>query len=395
MHIKTITKIFALKIIWGLSKIFCAFSLVNNKIFFLSYNGKQYSDSPKYISDYLLKNSNNLKIVWGFNKNFNIEQAQIPIQIKVCKKGSFFFLYHLMTAKEIVINDFISTAFCLRKNQVLLNTWHGGGTFKTIGMSRRLISDYDEFFYKAHAKNTTAFSLSSKYFKETVVTRSFLFFGETISCGMPRNAILFNPCDDISDIKGKVLQKYNISTTKPILIVLYAPTYRNYTADKNIDNEIQRIDFDKCKEAFERRFNKKTIIFNRSHHAMNTHSVKGEYIDVTDYQDMQELIIASDFLISDYSSCMWDFALTKKPIFVYAPDLEIYEAQIDFFMPAEKWAFPLARNNKELIENIERFDLNKYISELEDYMTPLESYEGPDSVKLICDWLDKKRRETI
>ena len=184
-------KILLTKIVWFFSRICCIFPINNNKILFLSYDGKQYSDNPKYISDYFLTHNPNLIIVWAFNKNIKTSQMDIDNRIIVCKKGTLKYLFHLFSSKQIVVNDFISTLFMIRKKQILLNTWHGGGTFKTIGMSRRNPSKYDSFFYSAHSKNTTAFSLSSSYFKDTVVTRSFLFFGETIQSGMPRNAVLF------------------------------------------------------------------------------------------------------------------------------------------------------------------------------------------------------------
>ena len=390
MAVKTKLKIICTNIIWTISRIMCIFPLEDNKIFFMSYDGKQYSDSPKYVSDYLLLNNKDIKQVWGFNKDFDYKKSKPAEGIICCKKGTLSFLYHLFTAKEIVINDFISTLFKLRKNQVLLNTWHGGGTFKTIGMSRNIISDYDEFFYKAHAKNTSAFSLSSEYFKETVVTRSFLFYGETISTGMPRNAILFQQG---SHIREKVLTSFDINYKMNPLVVLYAPTYRNYTENNSLDVSFEPIDFDRCCDNFCKIYKRPVIILNRSHHIMSGSQYVGVCKDATKYLDMQELIIASDILISDYSSCMWDFAITKKPIFVYAPDLETYQNNIDFFMPVQDWAFSVALNNQELENNILSYDEEKYGADLEKYMTPLRSYESAKSVELVCFWLEKKRKK--
>ena len=391
MNTTTKVKIIIIKFVWLLSRIFCIIPVDNNKIMFLSYDGGQYSDSPKYISDYYLVRNRNLKQVWGFDKDFDYFSNDISSAIICCRKGTIAFLYHLFTAKEIVINDFMSTAFRLRRNQVLLNTWHGGGTFKTIGMSRNETSDYDEFFYKAHARNTTAFSLSSEYFKETVVTRSFLFYGETINSGMPRNFILFKDGEAIR-LRHKVLKHFNINESEDIKLILYAPTYRNYTQNKRLDKGFELLDIDKCRNAFLKRFKGKVILLNRSHHVMSGEQVIGDTINATKYPDMQELIIASDVLISDYSSCMWDFALTGKPIFVYAPDLSTYESKIDFFMPAQEWPFPLAYNNDELEKNICKFDSESYKIKLKKYMDPLRSYEGPDSVEKVCFWLDQHRK---
>ena len=145
MTIRNRLKILVTKTMWALSRTMCIFPVDNNKVFFMSYDGKQYSDSPKYISDYYLINNRSLKQVWGFNKNFELTKADMPQEIVCCKKGTWAFLYHLFTSKEIVINDFMSTLFKIRKGQIVLNTWHGGGTFKTIGMSRNVIVNELDF----------------------------------------------------------------------------------------------------------------------------------------------------------------------------------------------------------------------------------------------------------
>ena len=206
---------------------------------------------------------------------------------------------------------------------------------------------------------------------------------------MPRNAVLFH---DGRDIREKVIKEFEIPEEDNPLLVLYAPTYRNYTSNNSMDASFELIDFDRCSKNFCKLYNRPVVILNRSHHIMGGSQSKGTSKDATQYPDMQELIIASDVLISDYSSCMWDFALTKKPIYVYAPDLEIYQSNIDFFMPAQEWAFPLALNNQDLEINILSYNESRYQDNLAKYMAPLRSYEGPNSVKLICSWLDKNRK---
>ena len=159
-----------------------------------------------------------------------------------------------------------------------------------------------------------------------------------------------------------------------------------------MNSSYELIDFDLCANAFQKRFGKKTVVFNRSHHIMEGIQASGSCVNVTNYPDMQELIIASDVLISDYSSCMWDYSLTKKPIFVYAPDLHEYENNIDFFMPAGDWGFPLAKNNAELAKNILSFSNEDYQTKLENYMSPLGSYEGINATRIVCEWLNQKRQ---
>lgn len=102
------------------------------------------------------------------------------------------------------------------------------------------------------------------------------------------------------------------------------------------------------------------------------------------YPDMQELLCATDILITDYSSCMWDFSLMYKPCFIYANDLEEYKIERNFHTPIKEWPFPLSINNDELIKNINDFDNNKYIKKVKEHHEKLGSYENGQASKKMC-----------
>ena len=78
--------------------------------------------------------------------------------------------------------------------------------------------------------------------------------------------------------------------------------------------------------------------------------------DFTDYDDMQELLLASDVLINDFSSSMWDFMLTGKPCFTFALDMDHYVETTKLYTPLNEWPFSKARSNEELAENILNFE---------------------------------------
>jgi len=387
MDYNAIFKIIVIELIRKTLLIFKLFPLQNDKIFFSSFDGTQYSDSPKYISDYYYNTCKDLKQVWAFDKKI-IKKVVVPVGIKTVTKGSISYYYQLFTSKQIVINDFISTIIEIRKGQILVNTWHGGGTFKRIGMTLKNPSEYDRYFYSEHAKNTTAYLLSSAYFKKTVVEKSFLFYGKTLKSGMPRNAILF---DDNPQIKKKVLNYYGISDDDHI-IVLYAPTYRNNGSNDNFISQHEELDIERCIEAFENKLGKKVNFIYRTHHLIRRQSNRTKnYFDGTRYPDIQELLYTADYLLSDYSSCMWDFCLMKKPIFVFAPDINEYRNEQNFFMQPNDWAFPICESNDELVNAIHKFDEDKYHQDLNIYMAKLGSYENANAIQIVCDWLDQKR----
>ena len=88
-------------------------------------------------------------------------------------------------------------------------------------------------------------------------------------------------------------------------------------------------------DALEKRFHKKFVLFLRSH----PHTGKDIFLsntgregifDVSDYADMQELLCASDILLTDYSSSMWDFSFTGRPCFIFAEDIESYKKERNF-----------------------------------------------------------------
>ena len=388
MRVKTRIKVIGILLIQHLLHIFCIFPLNRQKIFFCSFDGKQYSDSPKYISEYY-SNNTILKQVWAFDKDI-IDKIHTSNNIIKVKKYTPAYFYHFFTSKEIVVNDFISTALRLRRKQVLLNTWHGGGSFKTVGLTSPYTSEYDKFFYKIHAQNTTAYVLSSEFFGTAVVKNSFNFDGIKLRTGMPRNSCLFERREDI---KKRVERYYQFDNIEKYTIVLYAPTFRDNDNNLKGESEIIELDVKKCCEAIADKFNKPVKFIFRAHHMMGKDLTQIGVLDGTSYPDIQDLIYCSDILISDYSSCMWDFAIMQKPVIQYTPDLNKYIKNRNFLLPIREWNFIISENNDELECKIREFNYKEYIKGLEQYLKRMKSYENVNATKMVCKWLDLKRSE--
>ena len=107
-------------------------------------------------------------------------------------------------------------------------------------------------------------------------------------------------------------------------------------------------------------------------------------INASQYPDIQELLCAADILITDYSSCIWDFSFTFKPCFIYAPDLKKYQDEQGFYTPIEDWPFPLAKTNQQLMENIIVFDDEKYKQAVKKHHADLGSYETGTACEQFC-----------
>ena len=91
-------------------------------------------------------------------------------------------------------------------------------------------------------------------------------------------------------------------------------------------------------------------------------------VDATQYVDMQELLAASDCLITDYSSCAFDFMLTRRPVFLFATDVQQYDMERGFYYPLEATPFPVAHNSEELMRRIDEFDMDVYAARIEAFL---------------------------
>ena len=164
-------------------------------------------------------------------------------------------------------------------------------------------------------------------------------------------------------------------------VVLYAPTYRGTPGfDKESNNKFKELDFQPLKEALVQRFSGSWEVLYRAHYYMASgRNGDGSVMDVSYYDDMQELLLVTDVLITDFSSSMWDFSLMYKPCFLYAPDIDTYDIERGFYTSPYSWPFPLAKSNQELASKIIGFDENKYAADVNRHFDELGSYENKDA----------------
>ena len=95
---------------------------------------------------------------------------------------------------------------------------------------------------------------------------------------------------------------------------------------------------------------------------------KDYVIDATNYSDIQELMVSADAIVTDYSSCIYDFMLSRKPGFIYATDVEKYNNGRGLYYPLTSTPFPVASNNDEMVKNIEQFDYDTYKVGVEEFL---------------------------
>lgn len=346
-------------------------------IVFFSHKGKQYSCNPKCISDYLLSRyPGEYRIVWAFKEPERFSHLRDQ-GIEVVKIESIAHLRAMSTAKVIVTNADAFVYLPRRKGQIVLDTWHGGGAYKKCGFMNPQNTRYmrQRVHFKRLYSRITLYVSSSRMFSELVIRGSRLFTGEIMEIGMPRNDILLH---DHPEIAKKARDAFGIAEGERI--ALYAPTFRS----EREDDGYPLPDFGMLREALGRRFGGTWKILFRRHHFYEEDAVT-DAISATGYPDMQELLYAADVLITDYSSSIWDFSLMFKPAFLYCPDLAHYEGARDFYVPIERWPFPLARDARELEENIISFDEGEYERRVREHHAELGNCESGRATEAVCE----------
>lgn len=349
-------------------QIFRIFPL-KNRVNFIAFGGRQYSDSPRRISELLLETHPEIQQVWAFEQPekfaFLREKGIITVKYKSLK-----YLYYVMTSKVYVDNAEFWSALKFRPNQMVLETWHGGGAYKRIGSDRLDINALEQKHAVEKMNKITLFLSSSRSFTNFVIRGAYQYHGAVLECGLPRNDSLLHPDPRISQNV-----RASLAVPEDAKILLYAPTFRNSHSLAFYD-----VDFSRVKAALETRFGGKWVILLRMHYYL-THQItqiaRQDFVyDCTHYPDMQELLLSSDVLMTDYSSSMWDFSLMNRPCFLYATDLAAYQGERDFYTPIDSWPFPMATNNDELQNAILDFDAEQYAQNVREHHTQLGSCES-------------------
>lgn len=346
----------------------------------ISYN---YSCNPKAITEYLLANEKNTFDIVYTVKDLMAHRFLEEKGVTITRSNSFKYFVYAMTSQVIVTNSGGISYIPLRKSQYVINTHHGGGAYKTAGIDMFEDSRYFRKDMMLSAKQTNCFLSTNKKFTECISKACLIPKDIFWEIGMPRNDRLINKARDNTE---KTKEKIGIKQNQRL--VLYAPTYRK-PADNYYRGSIAiqyNIDSKMVCEALKKRFGGDWAFAYRLHPCVEN---KKDYIvdgalDLSGYEDMQDLLEVADVLINDFSSSFWDYMLTAKPCFMYAPDLDHYVETTKVYTPVESWPFPKSRTNEELKETILNFDDDKYRSDCKKHYDDLGGCESGQATRLVC-----------
>ena len=283
---------------------FCGVS--PKRVFFSSFAGKAYSDSPKFISEALHAMRPDIEIVWQLP-----EGASAPEYVRVVRSHTPAALKELSTVRCFVDN-FNRPHYMLKfPGQLYVQTWHGDRGFK-----KMLYDMEDGVKYPDYLQMDLG--VSGSQFGTKNYRSAFRYGGEVMQLGMPRNDVLVNPDPArVEEIRAE------LGIEAGVCVMLYAPTFRDATSGQS-----QKAGFDigHALELLEKSTGRKWICLTRAHD--QNRAIESEHAasirDVTGHPEMSDLLLAADLLITDYSSSAGDFALLERPMILYQPDLDAF-----------------------------------------------------------------------
>ena len=299
-------------------------------------------------------------------------------------KLSFSSFKKLATSRYIFLNDnFFPIAFMNFKDESeVIQLWHAPGAFKKFGGSS--CSSQEREMLSKISKNTDYLITSSKNI-ENYYSEAFQIDKSKIKpLGLPRLDYYFEN-HDMATLKTNFYKKYNIDSSKKI--VLYTPTFRDEEKFNNVFNYLNLDNFNK-------ELGEDYVLALRLHPKIKNFykgeiSSQSKYIDCSDYENEQELLLISDILITDYSSIMIEFAILNKPIvfFVYDYDSYVTNERGFYFDFKKNVPGPVVYDDKSLIDVIrnDEFEESKFSTFVH---TQFDEIDG-NSSKRVVDFLLK------
>lgn len=363
------------------NKFFLRFPLKENYIIFESFLGKNYSDSPRNIYEYIIENNLDYQCIWVFND----KNRKIPGNAKIVKRFSLAYYYYFAVSKYWINNMRQPLHLVKREGNVFLETWHGTPLKKLVFDMKDVYSAnprYKRDFYMQ--SRAWDYLLSPNKYSSEIFRSAFKFDNEMLEYGYPRNDILYSPQKD--EIVARVKKSIGIPEDKKV--VLYAPTWRDDDFYEPGKYKFQlQLDLHKMKEILGDEY----VVVLRMHYFIaddiNVEGLDGFAFNLSKYDDIAELYLISDILITDYSSVFFDYANLKRPILFFTYDLDKYRDQLrGFYLDFEnEGPGPLLRTSDAVIEAIANIDevTKEYVGRYDAF------YER------FCSWHDGKSTEKV
>ena len=317
---------------------------LRDAVLYDDFGGKHYGDSPRAMHEELVRRGSALEHLWVVRDG----QVDLPATATAVPVRSPEWYQALGRCRFVVGNTHLPPWIERREGQVVVQTWHGT-PLKRIGRDRVPHPSTGTGHLDDLEREVRQWSLllSPNRFSTPILRRAFGFDGEVLESGYPRNDALTSPD------RGKTAERVRRALRLPEgkRVVLYAPTWREHLARHQGGYALDlRIDLEHAR----RELAEDQVLLVRGHSRV-VEAVPGaddDFVrDVSAYPDATDLLLAADVLVTDYSSLMFDFAITRKPMLFFGYDLERFrEDSGGFYLDFERRApGPLLRTSAELV----------------------------------------------
>lgn len=359
---------------------FCwLFPIKKNKVLFSAFSARSFSDNPKYIALELLKKSKDIDCVFILE---NSPEEKLPNGIRMVKYNTLKYLYEIATSKVWIDNTRKQDFVRKRKGQTYIQTWHGALPFKKI--EKDIVKILTPKYIKTakNDSNMIDYLLTDSDFGKSIIEQSFWYAGKILITGSPRLDVLFK-----NNIELKELIQKKVNLNQNVKYVLYAPTFRD---DGKTD--VYNIDFDRIIKNLSLRFGGQWRVILRLHPNIRDKSISKNphVIDASMYPDIMDLFLVSDILITDYSSTMFDFCLTGKPVFLYVPDLNEYLRMRSSYFELKDLPFSKSTNEDLLEKSVLKFNHNRYASKVSCFFKRINLLEDGHASERVADLILKE-----
>lgn len=334
-------------------------------ICFKAFNGKSYSCSPKAIYEYMLTQEQfkDFKFIWVFKEPEKHRYLEKNPNTTLVQDSTRAYLKAMAVSKYWIHNYRVSDHIYPKENQIYVQCWHGTPLKKLgydITKGDNVLNSIEEirFKYKVDAAKFKAILSPSRFASEKFISAwNLKAIGKencVIEQGYPRNDKLFHADEADRQRVRKALGIEGVNKK----IIFYAPTWRDNQHDSTIGYTYKtEVDFDKLKEALGDEY----IILFRAHYlvanSFDFEKYSGFVYDVSSYDDINDLYIVSDLLITDYSSVFFDYANLRRPMLFYMYDFDAYKNEMrDFYFDIDELPGPIVKDEDSLIEAIRGLD---------------------------------------
>jgi CDP-glycerol glycerophosphotransferase len=298
------------------------------------------ADSPKAIAEELRRRDAPLEQVWVLD-----DASAAPPGSTAVRPGSLGYLQQTGRARYIVSNNTLPAYFRKKRATTYVQTWHGT-PLKRIGfdIERPGFAGSDSYLSElAREAACWDYLVAPNNFSSDVFRGAFRYRGEILETGYPRNDMLLAP--DRDEVRARVRRELGIGDGARA--VLYAPTWRDSGSFST------ELDLDALCSGLGDGY----VVLLRAH-SLDAASVdvaeQPALRDVSGRDDAGELLLAADVLVTDYSSVMFDFAVTRKPIVFFTYDLDHYRDEVRgfYFDFASEAPGPMVATTDELLREL-------------------------------------------